>query len=834
MRRTPAPIRRMLMNVLLLTSGVVMLITCLAFGAYDFLTYRRQTLHNLATLGAAIATNSTAALAFENPDDGSEVLAALRADPHVVAATLYTRAGASFASYPAADAGMRPIATLQDGYRFENDYLIGVQPVVQGARRMGTLYLKSDLGAIHDWLRSFGLIAALVLGVSYAVAYLLATRLQRQISRPILTLTDTVSAIAEHRDYTVRAWRPEGHEFGLLTDAFNHMLERVEEARARLQSQLGRLDLLHRITRATGERQDLPSIFQVVLRSLEDELPVDFGCLCLYDAQADAASLVVAAIGLRSLEHPFEPVMSRQCRVPIDQNGMARCVAGQLVYEPDVSTIAFPFPQRFARAGLSSLVLAPLLVEKRVFGVLVVARRRVDAFSSAECEFLRHLSEHVALASNQAQLHGDLQRAYDDLRQSQHTALQQERLRALGQMASGIAHDINNAISPITLYTESLLEREPNLSDRARGYLVTIQRAIEDVAETVARMREFYRAREPDMSLGRVALNRMIEQVIDLTRARWSDMPLQKGIVIQLQTELSVELPDIMGAEVEIRDALTNLVFNAVDAMPEGGVVTLRTGATPESQPDEDVVPTVYVEVADTGVGMDEETRRRCLEPFYTTKGERGTGLGLAMVYGMVRRHSAQLEIHSAAGKGTTVRLCFVPAHSASLAVEHQPAGLHISHGLRLLLVDDDPLVIKSLREVLEEDGHGIVVADGGQNGINTFLAAAQGPDPFSLVITDLGMPYVDGRKVAAAIKASSPATPVILLTGWGRRLIAENDVPACVDRVLSKPPRLIELRTALAELTAGAPAVSGRMHAQKGATHALHGCPAKGTPDRR
>ena len=810
-----------------------MLTTCIAFGAYDFLTFRRQTLHNLATLGEAIAANSTAALAFENPDDAREVLAALRADPHVVAAALYTRAGTSFAFYPAADTGMRSVASLHDGYRFEGGYLIGVQPVVQGARRMGTLYLKSDLGALYDWLRSFGLIAAVVLVISYAVAYLLATRLQRHISLPILTLTDTVSAIAEHRDYTVRAKRPDGHEFGLLTDAFNHMLERAEESRVRLQSQFGRVDLLHRITRAIGERQDLPSIFQVVLRNLENELPIDFGCLCLYDATTDAESLIVAAIGARSLEHALEPQFSQQLRVPIDQNGLSRCVTGQLVYEPDVNAIGFPFPQRFARAGLHSLVLAPLLVEKRVFGVLVVARRPADAFSSAECEFLRHLSEHVALASNQAQLHGDLQRAYDELRQSQHTALQQERLRALGQMASGIAHDINNAISPITLYTESLLEREPNLSDRTRSYLITIQRAIEDVAETVARMREFYRAREPDMHLGRVALNRMIEQVIDLTRARWSDMPLQRGIVIQLQTELSGDLPDIMGAEVEIRDALTNLLFNAVDAMPEGGLVTLRTGARlSELQPDDDVDPMVYVEVTDTGVGMNEETRRRCLEPFFTTKGERGTGLGLAMVYGMVRRHSAQLEIDSAAGEGTTVRLCFAPAASGFLTTEHHPAMLRTRHGLRLLLVDDDPMLIKSLREVLEGDGHSITVADGGQNGINTFLAAVKDAEPFALVITDLGMPYVDGRKVAAAVKASSPATPVILLTGWGRRLIAENDVPACVDRVLSKPPRLIELRTALAELTGDeAQPLTGP---QRGATHALHGQRASDALDRR
>src|SRR6202041_3004644 len=231
--------------------------------------------------------------------------------------------------------------------------------------------------------------------------------------------------------------------------------------------------------------------------------------------------------------------------VPIDQNGLSRCVGGQLVYEPDVSQVAFPFPQRLSAAGLRSVVFAPLIVESQVFGVLVCARADGQAFSSRECEFLKQLSEHVALASHQARLYGALQQAYDDLRQSQHTVMQQERLRALGQMASGIAHDINNAISPIALYTESLLEREPGLSDRARNYLTTIQRAIEDVAETVARMREFYRQRQPELSLSRVDLNRLSGQVIELTRARWSDVPLQQGIVIRLQMELAPDLPVI-------------------------------------------------------------------------------------------------------------------------------------------------------------------------------------------------------------------------------------------------------------------------------------------------
>jgi signal transduction histidine kinase/ActR/RegA family two-component response regulator/uncharacterized membrane protein affecting hemolysin expression len=797
------PIQRTLITALLLISGAVMLTTAAAFFAYDFLTYRQATVRSLATLGEAIAANSTAALAFDNADDAREVLGAFRAESHVIAAGLYTRSGTLFASYPAAHAALPAALSAGDGYRFEQGRLIGVQPVVQGGHRMGTLYLTSDMGAIYERFRSFSLIAGLVLVLACLVAYVLSMRLQGQISRPIMALTETVSAISKHDDYAARAAHPEGYELGLLTDAFNRMLTRIEEAQGKLHRQLGRLDLLQRITRAIGERQDLASIFRVVLRNLEDELPIDFGCVCLYDA--DAGALSIATVGARSRAHTGGLALEEADGVPIDPNGLARCVSGQLVYEPDVAEVAFPFPQRFARAGLRSLVLAPLLVENRVFGVLVVARAAAAGFSSAECEFLRHLSEHVALAAHQTQLYEALQRAYDDLHQSQQAVMQQERLRALGQMASGIAHDINNAISPIALYTESLLEREPGLSDRTRNYLTTIQRAIEDVAETVARMREFYRPREPELSLSRVELNRLVGQVIELTRARWSDVPLQQGIVIRLQTELAPDLPVIMGSEVEIRDALTNLVFNAVDAMPEGGSLMLRTRcAQSRGNVGDESFSDVYVEVSDTGVGMDEETRRRCLEPFYTTKGERGTGLGLAMVYGMIQRHSAELEIDSVVGKGTTVRVLFGAAQTQLEDTDRTAARLQPAQRLRVLLVDDDPLLIKSLRDILEGDGHVVMVADGGESGIDTFVSAQQRGNPFSLIITDLGMPYVDGRKVAAAIKAANPSTPVIMLTGWGRRLLAENDIPPYVDRVLSKPPRLAELRAALAELTAG------------------------------
>jgi CheY-like chemotaxis protein len=251
-----------------------------------------------------------------------------------------------------------------------------------------------------------------------------------------------------------------------------------------------------------------------------------------------------------------------------------------------------------------------------------------------------------------------------------------------------------------------------------------------------------------------------------------------------------------MGIESEIREALTNLVFNAVDAMPQGGTLTLRTRSIPGEAGHEQAL----IEVVDTGAGMDEETRRRCLEPFFTTKGERGTGLGLAMVYGVIQRNGGSIEIDSAPGAGTTVRLSFAVSAVEPKAVE--TTALVIPTGLTLLLVDDDPTVLKSLRDTLELDGHTILIANGGQQGIDLFREARRaGARPFSLVITDLGMPHVDGRAMAAAVKESSPATPVVLLTGWGERLLAEGTAPKHVDRVLSKPPRMQELRKALAEL---------------------------------
>jgi len=573
--------------------------------------------------------------------------------------------------------------------------------------------------------------------------------------------------------------------------------EALRETDRRLRLHLERLNLLHQVTRAIGERQDLASIFQVVIRSVEDELPADFCTLCLYDNTDHA--LTVVGVGNKSLDTAMALAMPEHARIEIDANGLSRCITGHLVYEPDLAQLDFPFPQRLLQGGLRSMVLAPLQVESAVFGVLVVARRDPESFFSPECEFLRQLSEHVALAAHQAQLYGALQKAYDDLRQSQQSVVQQERLRVLGQMASGIAHDINNALTPASLYTETLLEDDKTLSPTSRELLGVVHRAIGDVTHTVSRMREFYRPQDAQMNLAPIALNDLVCQVVELTRARWRDMPMQRGIAVGVQLNLAPDLPPMLGVESEIREALINLLMNAVDAMPQGGTISFNTSVEPEN-----VKRTARIrcEVTDSGAGMSEETRRRCLEPFFTTKGERGTGLGLAMVYGVLQRHGAELEIDSALGQGTTMRLIFPAADPARIRASSEDSEPARPDRLPLLVIDDDPILLQTLRNILENDGHAVTVATGGAEGIAAFRAAMEAGRSIAAVITDLGMPNVDGRKVAAAIKAESPETPIVLLTGWGQRLIDDDDAPAHVDRVLSKPPKLRDLRQALVDVT--------------------------------
>ncbi len=380
----------------------------------------------------------------------------------------------------------------------------------------------------------------------------------------------------------------------------------------------------------------------------------------------------------------------------------------------------------------------------------------------------------------------DLEKAIAELQNTQQQVIQQERMRALGTMASGIAHDLNNGLSLILGYGDMLLSDKENVpaGSLVETYLQEMVLAGRDNAELVKRLREFYRpadTREPRQA---VDLNELIDQVLTLTAPKWLAQADARGATIKIRKDFC-DIPHIAGVPDELREVLTNLIFNAVDAMPKGGRLCFRTRGKRS---------TIRLEVSDTGTGMTEEVRRNCLEPFFTTKGERGSGLGLAMSYGIIRRHGGTIAIESTLNNGTTFSISFPVPKEALQPTEEE--GERSVRPLHVLVVDDHPGIREIVSAYLAEDRHVVETAGDATEALKKFRA-----DRFDLVITDRAMPEVSGHELAASIKEIEPLRPVIMLTGFDDLIEANGGPSRNVDLVLNKPARLGDLRKAILEV---------------------------------
>ena len=378
-----------------------------------------------------------------------------------------------------------------------------------------------------------------------------------------------------------------------------------------------------------------------------------------------------------------------------------------------------------------------------------------------------------------------LRQTLDELREAQAQIVQQERLRALGEMAAGIAHDFNNQLTAVLGFSEVLLNHPKSLDDKEQVALAlqAINTAARDATEVVRRLGEFYRPSQDSETFALIDLRHLVEQVASFTQPKWQQQAQARGVDVRLKTHLR-EVPLISGNEAELREVLTNLIFNAVDAMQSSEGITVR--AYPEG---EDVV----LSVKDTGTGMTEEVRQRCMEPFFSTKGEGGTGLGLSLAYGIVQRHRGTIEIESEIGDGTTV-IIRLPVQVGQQREAIDTAVIAKTGALRVLAVDDQPLPLQVVAGYLAADGHTVETATNGQEALKKFQAGE-----FDVVITDRAMPVMNGDQLAAMIKATTPDIPVILLTGFGDMIMAKNESVGNVAVIVSKPATLAALREALA-----------------------------------
>lgn len=579
------------------------------------------------------------------------------------------------------------------------------------------------------------------------------------------------------------------HERALeeLKESRAELEDRVQERTTELRQQLARAALINQIVRATAGRHDLASMLQAVLGHLRESMQIDFGTV-LYCSLQSRLLIVGARVESTAQDGPTK--LQPGEIVTLEAGPLAESLTGRgsiiSAEHGEDAVIAWLRSQ-----GLASLMIAPLRVSEEPYGVLLVGKRTTDSFTANDLEFLRDLGQHVSLALAQLRLINELKRACDDLRQTQQHMATQERLRAMGQMASGIAHDINNALGPVIVYSELLLEL-PELHTEVRASVQPILDAGNRIAKTVASLRQFYLPEGETPQFAPVELNTLVNQVVAATKPRWHDLPLKSGAHVRLVTDLDPQSPVLHGKDDELRNALTNLIFNAVDAMPTGGTITISTHRKEEH---------AMLSVRDTGIGMDGPTKQRCFEPFFTTKGESGTGLGLAMVFGIVERHSGSIKIESQPGEGTEFRITLPLSQDAG--VVEVIGEVRPSRFLKVLCVDDERTIQAAVATALRSDGHDVTLAENGAGAIE-LCHRYGGEKPFDVVLTDLGMPGMDGRELAARLKERWSQLPVILLTGWGDQLLDQSVAMPEFVAILAKPPRIRELREALVRACSG------------------------------
>jgi signal transduction histidine kinase/CheY-like chemotaxis protein len=582
----------------------------------------------------------------------------------------------------------------------------------------------------------------------------------------------------------------EVQEIGQVADAFQNMIADLRAATQRLEDLVFKLGTLNELVELAARIPKIQDLLSMVLQSTMRAVHATIGSIMILDK--DRQTLRLAA----SRGIPDDVLPRVEAKVGEGIVGKVVEMGEPVLVEDIESDPRFQQPNA-PRYGSGSFICIPIRVGDRVIGVINMAKRkepgspRPQPFSSIDLQFLNALMTYIGYAVDNARLLEEaqqtaqqLQGAVDDLKATQAQLVRGETLRAMGQLSSGMAHHLNNLFAVILGRTELLLAKveEPGV----RRSLEIVQRTAQDGAEVVRRVQRFSRV-QPVTEPQAVDLNQLAQEVIELTRPRWHDEAQLKGARIEVRLEAG-RIPAAAGEPAPLREVLMNLLLNATDALPKGGTVTFRTWVADDQ---------VHCAVIDTGVGMTEEVRRRALEPFFTTKGPKSTGLGLSVAYGTIERHGGSLTIESEEGRGTTVTISLPVASKAAAPAPPPPAPVPAAAPpLRVLVIDDEMQVRHTLVEILESQGHTVMQAASGQEG----LAVLQREEVVDVVLTDLGMPDMTGWDVARQVQEKWPQLPVGLITGWGEQDLSPEQ-RGRVNFILSKPFDRALLRETLAPI---------------------------------
>ena len=424
---------------------------------------------------------------------------------------------------------------------------------------------------------------------------------------------------------------------------------------------------------------------------------------------------------------------------------------------------------------IRACLVVPLRIHDKIVGALYLGDQRAREFPADEVEAAQVLASLAALAIENERLYGEVRSALQALTVAQERLVQTEKTRALGGMAGGVAHEFNNILAIILGKTQLMLARAPD--DPVREGLGLVEEAAWRAADVVRRLQGFAATRSDDPP-ALVDVNTLAQDAMTLTRPLWKDEAEARGVRIDVVTDLE-EGPAVLGSATELREAVTNVILNAIDAMPQGGRLGLATRGRDGG---------VEVTVSDSGEGMSEETRRRIFEPFFSTRTPTRSGLGLSVVYGIVTRHRGRIEVVSEVRQGTRVTIWLpaaAPAQEPARPAAEAGSGA-ASAPASILVIDDETQLREMLVDALTQAGHRVESAADGLSGLARFQSGA-----FDIVVTDLSLPERSGLEVARAVKSLRPNTPVVLITGWGHLVDPGRLREHGVDLTLVKPFRL-------------------------------------------
>ncbi len=557
------------------------------------------------------------------------------------------------------------------------------------------------------------------------------------------------------------------------------LLQETEERATRLM-------VVNEITRAATLTLDLDELFQRMIIQLKRVIRFEKASLAIYRPESDSFLIRKVYTDEKSADWPTErEIPARETVMKIAWE------TRKPFYNSSVEdTNRSPSPYLVTQ-GIQSAASIPIVAGDVCLGTLNLGSQQVDGFSPEQIEFLATVANSLGTALNNAYLYSQLEKSYADLKETQEHLVRSEKLRALGEMSVGVAHDFNNMLAVILGKAQLLKARDQDPAS-LRG-LEAIESAALEGASTVRRLQDFTQQRA-NQALGPVDILQLIEETLTITRSQWKDHAQRDGVKYSIEKELE-PLPVVAGDVSDLREVFTIVLLNAFEAMVHGGTLKIGARLADSSK--------VEVSFVDTGIGMSEEIRQRVFDPFFTTKIGEGKGLGLSVAYGIITRHQGTIEVHSEVGQGTEVQICLpvysgtaVPLLAPSSRAEAAQVPAHSP--LAFLVVDDEPLIREVLEEILAGQGHHVFTAANGKTGLELFYS--QHPD---FVITDLGMPEMSGWEVAAAVKSAVPSTKVLLMTGWGSSLDEEKAKHSGVDRILAKPFQVAEFQGAIQEMLA-------------------------------